>query len=168
MKKGGLPPELIENKECEGCKLFDDPDLLEVWRDPREGISFVNEEGNILQGAIDNVLIKDHKLIVLDYKTRGYALKENTHKYYQNQLDIYTFLLEKNGFDVENYGFLLFYVPKEVLETGEVVFDTTLIKMPVDIQNAERIWETALRLLNGPCPNMENENCVWCKLLENN
>ncbi len=104
--------------------------------------------------------MKGKKLIVLDYKTRGYELKEDTHEHYQDQLDIYNFLLRKAGYQTENYSFLLFYVPKEVMPTGEVIFDTTLKKMKIDIKNAENIFKEAIKLLNSDCPA---KSCDWCE-----
>ena len=32
MKRGELPPELCTKKECTDLKLFDDEELLKVWR----------------------------------------------------------------------------------------------------------------------------------------
>ena len=64
---------------------------------------------------------KNEKLIVLDYKTRGFPLKEDTAAHYQLQLDVYNFLLRKNDHDTEDYAYLLFYVPREVTATGEVL-----------------------------------------------
>jgi hypothetical protein len=54
----------------------------------------------------------------------------------------------------------LFYVPKEVTETGEVIFDTELVKMKVDVKIAEKVWKYALKLLEGDCPN---KCCEWCE-----
>ncbi|MBU2104647.1 MAG: PD-(D/E)XK nuclease family protein [Nanoarchaeota archaeon] len=159
MEKGQLPPELCENHECANMKLFDDPELLAIWRSNFKGIQWKDKKGNILRGAVDNILMKGKKLIVLDYKTRGYALKEDTAEHYQDQLDIYNFLLRKAGYDTEDYAFLLFYVPKEVLATGEVIFDTELVKMKINIKNAEDIFNKAITLLNNKCPG---EKCEWC------
>ena len=104
MEQGKLPPELAENSECAGLKLFNDKEKLAEWRNNRKGISWSDEEGNVLYGALDNLLVKNDKLIVLDYKTRGYPLKNDTAEKYQDQLDIYNFLLRKNGFKTEwNY-----------------------------------------------------------------
>jgi len=160
MEKGQLPPELCENSDCTNMKLFDNKEKLEVWRNNFKGISFIDEKGNNLHGAIDNILKKGKKLIVLDYKTRGYPLKDDTAEHYQNQLDIYNYLLRKNGYETEDYAFLLFYVPREVLATGEVLFDTSLIKMKVDVDSAEKIWKRAVELLNGECPD---KMCGWCE-----
>jgi len=158
--KGELPPELCNNGDCINLKLFDDVELLKVWQNNRKGILWTDKEGNILRGAVDNIMTFGKKLIVLDYKTRGFELKEDTHEHYQNQLDVYNFLLRKNGFSTEDFAFLLFYVPKEVMSTGEVIFDTTLKKMKIDVENAEKLWQKALKLLNGECPS---QGCVWCE-----
>lgn len=159
MKKGELPPELC-NEHCSGLKLFDDLEKLKEFRDNRKGIRFTDNDGNILMGAVDNILVNGKKLIVLDYKTRGYALKEDTHKYYQDQIDIYNFLLNKNNYETEDYSFLLFYYPDKVLETGEVIFENKLIKMKVNVKNGESIFVKGLRLLNGDIPE---KRCGWCE-----
>ncbi len=158
--KGELPPELCNNEDCLNLKLFDDKEKLKTWQNNLRGISWEDKEGNILHGAVDNILVHGKKLIVLDYKTRGYDLKEDTHEHYQNQLDFYNFLLRKNGFNTEDFAFLLFYIPKEVMPTGEVIFDTTLKKMVISVTNAEEIFERALKLLKGECPE---RGCQWCE-----
>ena len=160
MEKGELPPELTENNHMNGLKLFSDKELLKIWRSNLKGIQWTDKDGNILYGAIDNILINGKKLIVLDYKTRGYALKEDTADHYQNQLDIYNFLLRKNNYETEDYAFLLFYVPKEVTKTGEVIFDTSLLKIRTNSENARKIFSKAIKLLNLNCPK---ECCEWCE-----
>ncbi|MCH7568754.1 MAG: PD-(D/E)XK nuclease family protein [Nanoarchaeota archaeon] len=159
MDKGQLPPELCENNHCKNMKLFDDHALIAIWRSNFKGIRYEDKKGNILRGAVDNILMKGKKLIVLDYKTRGYPLKDDTADHYQNQLDIYNFLLRKEGYETEDYAFLLFYIPNKVLGTGEVLFDTELVKMKVDVKNAEKIFKKAIKLLNNECPE---KSCEWC------
>jgi len=166
MEKGKLPPEIRET-ECKGCKLFDDKKLLEEWRNPRKGLEIKDKQGNILKGAIDNVLVRKNKLIVLDFKTRGFPCKSDTHEHYQLQLDVYNYLFQKNGYATEDFAFLLFYHPREVLPTGEVIFNTTLKKMKIDVKRAERVWKEALKVLNGKCPKTHEEKiCPWCELLK--
>ena len=160
MEKGKLPPELYENGHTKNMLLFNNHALLAIWRSNFKGIRYEDKDGNILRGAVDNILMKGKKLIVLDYKTRGYALKEDTAEHYQDQLDIYNYLLRKEGYDTENYAFLLFYVPKEVTETGEVIFDTELVKMKIDVKNADKIFKKAIKLLNSECPK---KSCEWCE-----
>lgn len=155
-----LPPELCNDNNCENMKLFNEPELMRAWRNNLKGIRWEDKDGNILFGAVDNILQKGKKLIVLDYKTRGYALKDDTADHYQNQLDLYNFLLRKNRYETEDYAFLLFYVPKEVLESGEVIFDTSLVKRKINVKNAEKIFNEAIELLNGECPK---KTCEWCE-----
>ena len=159
MRKGELPPEL---KELKDVKLFDDEELLKVWRSNFKGIPWEDKEGNLFRGAIDNILKKGNKLIVLDYKTRGYPLKEDTHEHYQNQMDIYNLLLRKNNYKTEDYAYLLFYHPDKVNENGDVVFNTDLIKMKVSIENAENIFKNALEVLKGKIPKA-SEECEYCR-----
>ena len=164
MEKGELPPEL---EELNGkIKLFDDAELLKIWRSNFKGIQWEDKEGNLFRGAIDNILKKGKNLIVLDYKTRGYALKEDTAEHYQDQLDIYNFLLRKNNYKTEDYAYLIFYHPDKVNEDGSVIFNTDLVRMKISIKNAENIFKKALDTLKGDMPKI-GEECDYCKWVDN-
>lgn len=164
MKKGELPPELQQlNGEV---KLFDIEELLKVWRSNFKGIQWTDKQGNVFRGAVDNILQKGKKLIVLDYKTRGFPLKEDTHEHYQDQLDIYNFLLRKNGYDTEDYAYLLFYHPVSVHESGAVDFHADLVKMSISVKNAERIFKEALKVLEDVMPQ-PSEECGFCAWAQN-
>lgn len=161
--KGALPPEL---KQLKGeVILFDDDELLKVWRNNLKGIQWTDKNGNLFRGAVDNLLKKGSKIIVLDYKTRGFPLKEDTADHYQDQLDIYNFLLRKNGYETENYAYLLFYHPSNVSESGDVVFNNDLVKMNVDVSNAEKIFSEAIKILKGKMPKPDPE-CAYCKWID--
>jgi len=160
MKKGILPPELKKNGIDDSYKLFDDVELLEVWRNNRKGIRWEDNDRNVFYGAVDNILVKGKKLIVLDYKTRGFPLKEDTAEKYQNQLNTYNFLLRKNNHETEDYAYLLFYYPNKVHENGDVDFHAELVKMKINVEDAEKIFKKAIRLLNEDCPQ---KTCEWCE-----
>ena len=165
MKKGELPPELQKlNGEAQ---LFNDEKQLQIWRSNFKGIQWKDENGNLFRGAIDNLLVKKNKLIVLDYKTRGFPLKEDTHEHYQDQMDIYNFLLRKNGHDTEDYAYLLFYHPKCVHENGNVDFHSELVKLKVSISNAEHIFQKAIKVLSEDMPPSDKE-CGFCQWISNN
>lgn len=158
--KRELPPEL--NQLNGQITLFNDKVLLNVWRNNLKGIQWVDEKGNVFRGAVDNILKKGEKLIVLDYKTRGFPIKGDTHEHYKDQLDIYNFLLRKNGYKTEDYAYLLFYYPHCVNEKGDVMFHTELIKVEISIKNAERIFKQAIDILEGDMPQ-SSENCEFCR-----
>lgn len=160
----GLPPEL---KLSGKYKLFDDASLLVSWRNNFKGISYTDKKGNILHGTVDNILVKNSKLVVLDYKTRGFPLKEDTANHYQDQLDIYNFLLRKNGFKTLNYAYLLFYHPSNVEISGNVVFNTDLVKMKINVLNASSIFSNALKVLNSDIPE-SSEECGYCTWIKEN
>lgn len=164
MDKGKLPPELKELKDVE---LFDDKEQLDIWRNNFKGVQWTDKKGNILRGAVDNILKKGKKLVVLDYKTRGYPLKEDTAGHYQDQMDIYNFLLRKNKFDTEDYAYLLFYHPDKVNDKGDVVFHNDLVKMEVNVNNAEKILKKALDILNNDIPKAHKE-CEFCNWIDVN
>ncbi len=161
--KGKLPPELKDMND--EVTLFDNTGLLEVWRNNFKGIQWTDEKGNLIRGAVDNILQKGKKLIVLDYKTRGYPLKEDTAKYYQDQLDIYNFLLRKNGYETEDYAYLLFYHPDKVNENGNIFFHTDLVRMDISVKNAERIFNEAVKVLEGNMPE-PSDNCQFCEWVD--
>jgi len=160
MRLGALPPEL--KKEGLDCKLFDDEKLLMIWRANFKGITWQDEQsGVLLRGAVDNILEKDGKLIVLDFKTKGFAVKEGDEHYYQDQLNCYNLLLRKNGYQTEDYAYLLYYVPEKILENGDFVFNTKLVKMTVNVEHAENLFRKAVEVLNGEEPK-KAEKCEYC------
>ncbi len=160
--RGELPPELQE-LDGNGLRLFHDKKLLAEWTNNRRGIQWKDEKGNILKGAVDYLLLeKNGKLVVLDFKTRGYPLKEDTHHHYKDQIDIYNFLLRKNGFGTEDRGYLLFFYPNTVLPNGDVVFHKKLIELKISVENAERIFRNAVKLLEGPEPK-PSQDCGFCE-----
>ena len=137
---------------------------MDIWRSNFKGIQYTDKaSGILLRGAVDNILVRNGKLIVLDYKTRGYPLKEDTHEHYQAQMDLYNFLLRKNGYDTEDYASLLFYYPNGVQETGEVVFDTHLKKIPTSAENGEKVFLKAIKALESIKEPESGEECDYCK-----
>src|SRR3989338_1248152 len=165
MEKGELPPSLSGLKGH--LTLFNDVELLKVWRSNFKGIHWTDAHGNILRGAVDNILQKGKKLIVLDYKTRGFPLKEDTAAHYQDQLNIYTFLLQKNGYRTEDHAYLLFYYPRKVDEQGNVEFNTSLVKMMVSIDDVKALFHRALEVLKGDLPSA-SEECSPCQWVREN
>lgn len=161
-EKGELPPE-IQGK-IEG-NLLHDHELLNKWRNWRTGLEYKDEDLNVvLFGALDDCMEKDGKYFPLDYKTRGFAPKEgDSEKYYGNQLDCYTLLLEENGYPVGDFGYLIYYYPEHVEENGTVIFSVKPIQLKIDPNRARKTLKDAMKLLNGPIPphHSECEYCIW-------
>ena len=163
--KGKLPPELVSLKGK--YALFDNVELLNEWRNNFKGIQWVDEEGNIFRGAVDNLLWNSKKLVVLDYKTRGFPVKDDTSGHYQDQMNIYNFLLRKNMYKTKNYSYLLFYHPNKVDSDGDVLFNTDLVKMKISAKNAEKLFKKALKVLQSDGPD-SSEECGFCEWVKEN
>jgi len=156
----GLPPEL--KGKVDG-KLVSDQELMDNWRNWRRGLKFEDEKLDAtLSGALDDCLIDGESYIPLDYKTRGAAPKEGqSQEYYQTQLDCYAFLLEKNGYKVKDYAYLVYYFPDKVVGDHLVKFNIEVVKVSTDPKRAYKIFSDAVKLLKGPIPEKHTE-CGFC------
>ena len=162
-KKGELPPAL--KGKVEG-NLYDDLEKMNIWRNNFKGLSWTDEKGNILRGAIDDCLFdkKTGNFIVIDFKTYGGSeIKEEKIEFYQNQLDCYALLFEKNGLRHPGYFYLVFFLPLEVKEHGEVKFDIQVKKVKVNSKKALNTFNKAIKVIKGrrPSKHSECEFCAW-------
>ena len=161
-EKGELPPEI--KGKVKG-NLVHNYELLKKWRNWKTGLEYNDEPlGATLFGALDDCLEEDGKYFPLDYKTRGSAPREgDSEKYYGNQLDCYALLLEENGYPVGEFGYLIYYYPKEVKEKGAIIFDVEPVKLKIDTERARKTLSDAVKLLHGyiPSHHSECEYCIW-------
>lgn len=155
-----LPPEIQQLKQTQ---LFDDTNKLEEWQNPRKGLRYTDEKGNTVMGAVDYVLTQNNKLVIIDFKTRGTAPHENTAQYSSDQLTIYTWLLQQNGYQTQNYAYLLFYHPSHINNNGDIIFHKEIIRVDINTADAKKIFDSALQILRGPMPpaNQNNEFNRW-------
>jgi len=145
-------------------RLFQDIAKLNVWRNNFRGLRYTDpDSGATLMGALDDLFVtEDGKHAPLDFKTRGYPRKDDTHKYYQHQMDIYSLLLEKNHLPPADFAILIFYHPTGVNNAHDVVFDPDPVKVPVSRKNGERIFLDAVKCLEMPNPPEPGKGCEWC------
>ena len=159
-KAGSLPEELAA---LDDVILFSDEKLLRKWRDQRKGLQWTDERGNTLAGSLDEALqTSSGEIVVLDYKTRGFPVKDDTSAHYQDQLNIYNFLLRKNGYHTEDYAYLLFFIPREIDENGGFIFNTELVKMKTNVDHAEELFQKAVEIVKGEMPE-SSEKCGFCE-----
>jgi len=158
---GKMPPE-IEGK-VQG-KLLSDQQLLNNWRSNYKESSpkyFDKELNAYLFGALDECFVDGDYYIPVDYKTRGYDLKENSLSYYQTQLDCYTFLLEAEGYKHLSFGYLIYYIPKQVIKNGIVQFKVEVHKLKTDPKRGYSVFRQAVECLRGPQPS-SHSGCQFC------
>lgn len=160
-----LPPEI--EKAIKGLPMQNQK-LLNLWRNWRSGLRYYDKEINAeIGGALDECFTIDNYYIPVDYKTRGFALKDDSLSYYQTQLDCYTMLLEKNGYNHLSFGYLIYYIPQKIDSNGIVRFSVEAKKIKTDPKRAYQIFKNAVALLRGLEPQLNNQCgfCKWQKLI---
>lgn len=145
-----LPPEIAGKVEG---KLFPDLAKINRWRNWRTGLEYFDKARSAkLVGALDDLLIIDGKYAPLDYKTRGGLIKEDSHTYYQLQLDLYALLLKENNLPPAEFGYLVFYSPKEVVDGAVTHFTAEPVKVETSASSGRAVFEKAIEVLNGEIP----------------
>ena len=111
-------------------------DMLDEWRNNFKGVQYHDKATNFyLFGAIDDLWIDPKgEHIVVDYKSTSkneeiIALDKDWQDAYKRQMEIYQWLVRKNGLKVSNTGYFVYCNGKTDMEkfNGKLEFDLTLI-----------------------------------------
>ena len=149
------------------AKLFSNQELLNQWRNNFSGIRYFDEELEAtIFGAVDDVLeFPDGKLAPLDYKSTGSSVPK-VYDRFQLQMDIYTFLLEKNGYTTPRKGCLAFYVvDKKNGFEDRLPFRKEIHIIDTDPTYVQGIFEEAVNLLRKDSPSLHSPECQYGKWL---
>ena len=91
---------------------------IEIWQNAFKGIQFLDKEHNfLLYGGVDDIMENENgQLVVIDFKATAkkadiISSKDvyNNGESYKRQLEIYSWLLQQNDFDVSSTGYLMYY-----------------------------------------------------------
>jgi len=150
------------------AKLFKNQRLIDEWRNNFKGIRFYDAEVDAtLFGAVDDILeFTDGKLAPLDYKSTGSRVAK-IYDRFQLQMDVYTYLLEKNGYKTVRKGCLAFYVvDKENGFEDRLPFKKEIHIIDTDPSYIPGIFKEAVGLLRGPKPLEHSADCQYGKWLK--
>ncbi|HEX3033977.1 MAG TPA: PD-(D/E)XK nuclease family protein [Thermodesulfobacteriota bacterium] len=109
---------------------------LDIWRNNFQGIEYHHKPTNfIITGAIDDLWQNSKgEYIVVDYKATSKdeeitALDKDWHDGYKRQMEVYQWLLRKNGYPVSNTGYFVYCNGKSDAHAfdAKIEFDVTLI-----------------------------------------
>ena len=161
-RMSGKTPEELEGK-FKG-NLYKDLDKLRTWRNNFRGLRYMDPGSDIeLMGALDDLFVTDDgKYAPLDFKTRGFPRKSDTHSHYQHQMDIYSFLLERNGMKSAGFAILIFYHPIKINKEHHVEFNPDPLKVKVDPERGKRIFLDAAECLLLEEEPEPSQTCDWC------
>ena len=145
---------------------------LDEWRNNFKGVQFLYEKFNLLIfGAIDDLWIdENHQYSVVDYKAtakkdRITELDQAWHAGYKRQMEIYQWLLRRNGLHVSDTGYFVYCNGKAGLLKFEdtIQFDTTLIAYKGSDDWVEKTIADIYKCLNSEKIPSASFNCDYCK-----
>lgn len=159
----GTPHPLIKREGIDAIP-FNHPDI-DKWRHNFTGIQYHHVPTDFLVfGAVDDVWVDSQgRLLVVDYKASG-AKEGELYDSYKRQMEVYQWLLRKNGFKVLDRGYFVYCrVNKDDgFEDGQLSFDVKV--QPYD-GKADWIDEKlieARKVIDSPIP-APNPDCIYCK-----
>jgi len=153
---GQLPPLIVGKVEG---KLAD-ISLNLKWLDDGEDLR--------ITGKLDDCIeLPDGSLIPLDHKTRG-SLPNNqqySQNYYQTQMDTYTLLLQKSGYQIKNQAYIVYYSPIPGELHQGVPFQVEVHRIDTYPDRVLQLFQQAKLCLAGEIPESGSECgfCSWSK-----
>ena len=144
---------------------------LNEWRHNFTGVRYAHKPTNLLVfGAIDDLWQNSKsEFIVVDYKATAKAeeiteLNKDWHKGYKRQMEIYQWLLRRNGHKVSDTGYFVYCNGKADAEAfdARLEFDVTLIAYTGDDSWVEKTIFDIHKCLNGGKIPASGKDCDYC------
>ena len=143
---------------------------INEWRDTFKGVQYYDKELNMLfMGAVDDIWEDpDGNLIVVDYKATSkegeITLDAAWQDGYKRQMEIYQWLLRKNGFAVSDVGYFVYANGKRDKEAfdGRIEFDVKLIPYKGDDSWIDEVVRQAHACLNSNTIPQSASSCEYC------
>ena len=150
-------------------------DDLENWRNNFRGVQYLHEETNFLfYGAIDDLWINSgREYIVVDYKSTAKeeeitALDKGWMDGYKRQMEIYQWLIRKNGYKVSDTGYFVYCNGRTDLEgfNRQLIFRKTLIPYRGNDNWIEDVVTEMYECLNSERIPEQKDDCDFCRYRE--
>ena len=150
-------------------------DKLDEWRENFKGVQFLHEPTNlIITGAIDDLWENPKgEYLVVDYKATSkdeeiVALNQDWQDSYKRQMEIYQWLLRRNGYKVSDTGYFVYCNGRKDLEKfdGKLEFDITLIAHKGNDNWVEPTIIDIHTCLNSDNIPEKSEDCDYCAYRE--
>ncbi len=153
---------------------FDHPQIND-WRNNFIGIRYHHQPTNfIVFGAVDDIWQDENEdLIVVDYKATStqqeITLESKYRQAYKRQVEIYQWLLEKNGFKVSKTAYFVYANGDKDKESfdGKLEFKVQLISYEGNNEWVEQALNGAFRCLSGNSIPKANPECEYCQYRQN-
>jgi len=149
---------------------------LDAWRENFVGIMHTDTKtGLCVSGAVDDVWqTPDGTLIIVDYKStskegRIDALGDSPWELqYTRQLGVYRWLLEQNGFTVQETGYLVYANADKSLDAFDdrLVFETTIVPVATESDWIPDTLTAIKACLDSDTLPQTGKNCEYCPYRE--
>jgi RecB family exonuclease len=143
---------------------------IDTWRENFVGVQFVHRPTNILvTGAVDDVWINDKgELHIVDYKSTSkdstVNLDAEWQDGYKRQMEVYQWLLRKNGFNVSDTGYFVYANGQKDRKAfdAKLEFEVTLIPYKGDDSWVEKTLKDIKTCLESDTIPGPTKNCDYC------
>ena len=145
-------------------------ELMDTWRENFKGVQYHHGATNLLiTGAVDDIWQnKAGELIVVDYKatakTTEVSLDVDWQMGYKRQMEIYQWLMRRNGFNVSKTGYFVYCNGRTDMEgfDGKIEFSIVLLPYEGDDSWVEEVISELKRCLESSDVPTMSENCEFC------
>lgn len=164
-EKGTPHPIMVENNV--NAVPYEAPEMSK-WRHNFTGVQYEDKKNDFLvYGAVDDVWkTPEGELIIVDYKATG-AINHQIYDSYKRQMEIYQWLVRRNGHKVSSFGYFVF--AKVSKEDG---FGFGKARLPfnifVEVYKGDDSWvdgaiQNARKLYDLEKPPAANPECAYCE-----
>jgi hypothetical protein len=149
---------------------------MDEWRNAlSQGVKYVHPETGItVRGGVDDIWVNSEgELIVIDYKATSKdatieSLDEEWHIGYKRQLEVYQWLLRKNGFKVSDTGYWFYANATKDRDAfdGRLDFELTLVPYKGDDSWVDETIVSIKYCLESDDIPPSSEDCDYCRYRE--
>jgi hypothetical protein len=145
-------------------------EMMDEWRENFKGVQYLHEPTNlIITGAVDDLWTDKQGLIyVVDYKSTSKESEVNLDAEwqigYKRQMEVYQWLLRRNGFKVSDTGYFVYCNGKtdRAAFDAKLEFDVKLIPYAGDDSWVEKTIKDAHQCLMGDKIPASGADCDFC------
>ena len=163
------PHPLLKANGVDGVPAINDK--IDEWRNSFKGVRYKHEKTNLLIfGAIDDVLeASNGEYILIEFKATSKneaitGLTEAHHESYKRQIEIYQWLLRKNGYKVSDTSYFFYCngLRNEESFDRKLEFEISIIPYEGSDKWVEETILSAHKCLNESDPPPPDKDCDYC------
>lgn len=164
-REKGTPHPVMERHGIEALPF--QHEKMSQWRHNFTGVQYEHKPTDFLvYGAVDDIWVNaDGRVMVVDYKATG-ANQHQIYPSYKRQMEIYQWLLGKNGLDVSPIGYFVFAKVSKAggfgMGEAALMFDLLIEPQEGDSSWIEGALVSARKIFDKEKPPTASADCAYC------